>query len=174
MSDPFLAEIRMFPLNFAPKGWAVCDGQLLSISQNTALFSLLGTVYGGDGTSTFALPDLRGRAPMHPGHSTASTRIRDLGEQDGSDMAALQPSELPSHNHTLRASSQPGEDASGVSGALGRSMGAVLYESDASTLESLAPEALAPAGGGMPHENMQPFLTTQFCIAVQGVFPPRS
>ena len=175
MADPFVAEIRIFPFNFAPKGWAFCDGQLLPLSQNTALFSLLGTTYGGDGKSTFALPDLQGRAAMHPGQGPGLS-LHDLGEEGGSETVTLLESEIPSHNHGLLASTQPGEDsAPNPSEALARSVGASLYQSVTnSNIVQLSPNALAPAGGDAPHNNMMPYLTFNFCIALQGVYPPRT
>jgi len=173
--DPFVAEIRIFPFNFAPKGWAWCDGQLMPLSQNTALFSLLGTTYGGDGKSNFALPDLQGRAPMHPGQGPGLS-LHDLGETGGSETVSLLESEIPSHAHALMASTQPGEDpAPGPSEALARSVGASLYQTVTNTnIVQLSPNALAPAGGDGPHNNMQPYLTFYFCIALQGVYPPRT
>ena len=173
--DPFVAEIRIFPFNFAPRGWAWCDGQLLPISQNTALFSLLGTTYGGNGMSNFALPDLQGCAPMHPGQGPGLS-LHDLGETSGSETVTLLESEIPSHGHALQASTQPGEDsAPGPAESLARSVGASLYQTAANvSLTSLAPGALAPAGGDQPHNNLMPYLTFYFCIALQGVFPPRS
>ncbi len=174
MADPFVAEIRIFPFNFAPKGWAFCDGQILPISQNTALFSLLGTTYGGDGRSTFALPDLEGNAPMHPGQGPGLS-LHDLGETGGSDTVTLLDSEIASHSHAMKGSTQPGEDASPGNELLGRSVGASLYQAttDASLVQ-LAPQALTFAGGGQAHNNLMPFLTLSFCIALQGVFPPRT
>ncbi|HVK27140.1 MAG TPA: tail fiber protein [Nocardioides sp.] len=172
MADPFVAEIRIFPFNFAPRGWAFCDGQLLPISQNTALFSLLGTTYGGDGKSTFALPDLQGSAPMHPGQGPGLS-LHDLGEQGGSDTVTLLQSEIPAHTHTLRASNEPADtSAPGPASIHATSTGGTLYQATADT--TLSPAALAPAGGSAPHNNMQPYLTLHFCIALQGVFPPRS
>jgi microcystin-dependent protein len=171
--DPFVAEIRIFPFNFAPKGWAFCDGQILPISQNTALFSLLGTTYGGDGKSNFALPDIQGNAPMHPGQGPGLS-LHDLGETGGTETVTLLESEIPSHSHALMASTQPGEDPTAVGEALGRSVGANLYQASTSGLVPLADRALAPAGGSQPHNNMQPYLTLSFCIALQGVFPPRT
>jgi microcystin-dependent protein len=174
--DPFVAEIRIFPFNFAPKGWAWCDGQLLPISQNTALFSLLGTTYGGNGKSNFALPDLQGRAPMHPGQGPGLS-LHDLGEQGGTPWVTLLESEIPSHPHALLASSA-GADEEGIKNPANAAPGkmqaaAALYGSLATNLVPMAPEALAPAGGDQPHNNMQPYLTFYFCIALQGVFPPR-
>lgn len=174
MADPFVAEIRIFPFNFAPRGWAFCDGQLLPLSQNTALFSLLGTTYGGDGKSNFALPDLQGRAPMHPGQGPGLS-LHDLGETGGSETVTLLESEIPSHNHVMMASTQPGEDASpNPSEALARSVGASLYQSSLANLTQLSPNTLTPAGGDAPHNNMMPYLTLNFCIALQGVYPPRT
>jgi len=174
MADPFVAEIRIFPFNFAPKGWAFCNGQLLPISQNTALFSLLGTTYGGDGKSNFALPDLTGRAPMHPGQGPGLS-LYDLGQTGGSDTVTVLDSEMPSHTHALAASSQPGEDASPGGELLARSVGASLYQTTTnSSIVQMAPQALAVGGASLPHNNLMPYLTLNFCIALQGVFPPRS
>ncbi len=174
MADPFVAEIRIFGFNFAPKGWAFCDGQLMPISQNTALFSLLGTTYGGDGKSNFALPDMQGNAPMQPGQGPGLS-LHDLGETGGSDFVSLLESEIPAHSHGLMASTQPGEDAApNASVALGRSVGASLYQSTVNAnIVQLSFNALAIAGSDQPHNNMQPYLTLNFCIALQGVFPPR-
>jgi microcystin-dependent protein len=174
MAEPFVAEIRIFPFNFAPKGWAFCDGQLLPISQNTALFSLLGTTYGGDGKSTFALPNLQGRAAMQPGQGPGLS-LHSLGEEGGSDTVTLLESELPSHGHSLQASSQPGEDSSPAGEALARSVGASLYQTNAGqNVVQLAPGALGSTGGAQPHNNLMPYLTLNFCIALQGIFPPRT
>ncbi len=173
MADPFVAEIRIFPFNFAPKGWAWCDGQLLPLSQNTALFSLLGTTYGGNGKSNFALPDLQGRAPMHPGQGPGLS-LHDLGETGGSETVSLLESEIPSHSHALRAdAADPGEDRTPSGEALARSTGGLLY-GNAASLVSMSGNALTPAGGDQPHNNMQPYLTFYFNIALQGVFPPRT
>jgi microcystin-dependent protein len=172
--DPFVAEIRIFPFNFAPKGWAWCDGQLLPLSQNTALFSLLGTTYGGDGKSNFALPDLQGRAPMHPGQGPGLS-LHDLGETGGSETVSLLESEIPSHAHVLRADANVAEtpNAAGNSFARGSSINAYQTTSN-SSLVSMSDMTLAPAGGDQPHNNMQPYLTFYFCIALQGVYPPRT
>jgi microcystin-dependent protein len=172
MADPFVAEIRIFPFNFAPKGWAWCDGQLLPLSQNTALFSLLGTTYGGDGKSNFALPDLQGRTPMHPGQGPGLS-LHDLGEQGGEEFVTLIDSENPVHIHTMRAQSVDNADITNVSNvaAFAPSVGGALYQ--AASNGQLAQQALPLAGGSLPHNNMQPYLTLYFNIALQGVFPPR-
>ena len=171
--DPFVAEIRIFPFNFAPKGWAWCDGQLLPLSQNTALFSLLGTTYGGNGKSNFALPDLQGRAPMHPGQGPGLS-LHDLGETGGSDTVSLLESEIPAHAHTLRTASDPADVQSpSPARSLTRSAPGFAYTTAAPNT-TLADPALAPAGGDQPHNNMMPYLTLSFCIALQGVYPPRS
>ena len=173
MADPFVAEIRIFPFNFAPRGWAFCNGQLLPISQNTALFSLLGTTYGGNGQSTFALPDMQGKAPMQPGQGPGLS-LHDLGEIGGSETVTLLQSEIPAHSHPLMASTQPGEDPSpGPNEALGRSVGASLYQTTTTPFVPVSFNAIAPAGGNLPHNNMMPYLTLSFCIALQGIFPPR-
>lgn len=172
MADPFVAEIRIVPFNVVPRGWASCDGQLLPLAQNTALFSLLGTTYGGNGTSNFALPDLRGRAPMHPGQGPGLS-LHDLGESGGQETVTLLESEIPAHTHTLRAASTAGDAATpGPATSLARSSGGALYQ-DAQDA-TLAPTALSATGGGQPHNNMQPYLTCFFIIALQGVFPPRT
>jgi len=175
MADPFVAEIRIFPFNFAPKGWAWCDGQLLPLSQNTALFSLLGTTYGGNGKSNFALPDLQGRAPMHPGQGPGLS-LHDLGETGGSETVTLLESEVPAHSHAMMANASPGLLTAPASDrTLSRSQGGNAYVpgSPAPTLVSMAPQTLAPAGGDQPHNNLMPYLTFYFNIALQGVFPPR-
>lgn len=174
MADPFVAEIRIFPFNFAPKGWAWCNGQLLPLSQNTALFSLLGTTYGGDGRSNFALPDLEGRAPMHPGQGPGLS-LHDLGESGGSETVTLLESEIPAHSHALNAQVPPGDTnlPAGNTPARGTS-GALPYLPPAGApLVVMSPQSLTPAGGDQPHNNLMPYLTLNFCIALQGVFPPR-
>jgi microcystin-dependent protein len=177
MADPFVAEIRIFPFTFAPKGWAWCNGQLLPLSQNTALFSLLGTTYGGDGKSTFALPDLQGRAPMHPGQGPGLS-LHDLGETGGSETVTLLESEIPAHSHTARASNQQGDVQQPTSTtSLARPNGATPYvpgSGPVPPLVSMADASLTPVGGDQPHNNMMPYLTLYFNIALQGVFPPRT
>jgi microcystin-dependent protein len=171
--DPFVAEIRIFPFNFAPTGWALCDGQLLPLSQNTALFSLLGTTYGGDGKSNFALPDLQGAAPMHPGQGPGLS-LHDLGETGGSDTVTLLELEMPAHTHATHADVVDVADTNvpSTNASFAQSSGGTLYQSSANT--QLAGQALAAAGGSQPHNNLQPYLTLNFCIALQGVYPPRT
>ena len=174
--DPFVAEIRIFPFNFAPNGWAWCDGQLLPLSQNTALFSLLGTTYGGDGKSNFALPNLQGNAPMHPGQGPGLS-LHDLGETGGSETVSLLESEIPAHSHSMLAHNGDQADAQNPSPntALAQSANGFAYQSNTSqNLIQLNPNILTPAGGDQPHNNMQPYLTFYFCIALQGVYPPRT
>ena len=175
MANPFVAEIRIFPFNFAPKGWAFCDGQILPLSQNTALFSLLGTTYGGDGKSNFALPNMQGNAPMHPGQGPGLS-LHDLGETGGSDTVTLLESEIPSHSHSVMATpiasliSTPGPSVNP-----GKAAGTPCYTNQTTSgLAPLSDNAVAPAGGDQPHNNLMPYLTLNFCIALQGVYPPRT
>jgi microcystin-dependent protein len=171
VSEPFIAEIRIFAGTFAPRGWAYCDGQLLQISQNTALFSLVGTTYGGDGRVTFGLPDLRGRAPMHVGTGPGLTNRR-LGERGGIEMVTLNAAQLPAHTHTVNVSTSentspiPDDHAWGVS-ELGDA-----YRSSPDV--SMSPQALTNAGGGQPHRNMQPYIVLSFIIALVGIYPSRN
>lgn len=175
MADPFVAEIRIFPFNFAPNGWAWCDGQLLPLSQNTALFSLLGTTYGGNGKSNFALPDLQGNAPMFWGQGPGLS-LYDLGQTGGSQTVTLLESEIPSHSHGLMIAAQLATTAvPSPSVAPSRSRGMNLYQSNTTqNVVQMSPNAVAPAGGDQPHNNMMPYLTFYFCIALQGVYPPRT
>jgi microcystin-dependent protein len=172
MADPFVAEIRIFPFNFAPKGWAFCNGQLLPISQNTALFSLLGTTYGGDGKSTFALPDLEGSASMHPGQGPGLS-LHDLGETGGSETVTLLESEMPLHSHAEMGAAQDPATAKLISNqaSFSLSQGGGIYQDTQNAQAD--PGEIAPNGGNQPHNNMQPYLTLNFNIALQGVFPPR-
>jgi microcystin-dependent protein len=174
MADPFVAEIRIFPFNFAPKGWAWCDGQLLPLSQNTALFSLLGTTYGGDGKSTFALPDLQGRAAMHPGQGPALS-LYDLGQSSGTETVTLLQSEMPAHTHGANANLGSADLQSPAQlNVLAEADGPVYKQSPLGATAAMAPQALASTGASLPHNNMQPYLTLYFNIALQGVFPPRT
>jgi microcystin-dependent protein len=171
MSDPFVAEIRAFPFNFAPRGWAWCDGQILPLSQNTALFSLLGTTYGGDGKSTFALPDLQGRAAMAPGQGLGLS-LRDLGEIGGEESVSLLQTEIPVHTHAFSTGLRPSDGVSPGNVAPGTGNNMYVSASGA-TMKTASLQALASAGGSLPHNNMQPYLTLYFNIALQGVFPAR-
>ncbi len=174
MSDPFVAEIRIFAGNFAPTGWAFCNGQILPISQNTALFSLLGTTYGGNGTSNFALPNLQGRAPMHWGQGPGLS-ARDLGETGGQPDVSLIPSELPAHTHAANCDSAAGSQTSPAGNAWGGSARGrpAIYSSSAPDV-AMSPLSVYVAGSSLPHNNMQPYLALNFIIALQGVFPSRS
>jgi microcystin-dependent protein len=174
MSNPFVAEIRIFPFNFAPTGWAFCNGQLLPLSQNTALFSLLGTTYGGDGKSNFALPNLQGSAPMHPGQGPGLS-LHDLGETGGSDTVTLLQTEMPLHSHSLMGDVSTADvNTPGPTSSYSRSTPGSAYRNTTTSLTVMNFNAIAPAGGGQPHNNLMPYLTLNFCIALQGVFPPRT
>lgn len=175
MSDQFVAEIRIFCGNFAPTGWAFCQGQLLPISQNTALFSLLGTTFGGDGRTNFGLPDLQGRAPINQGQGPGLSQ-RFIGESSGTETVTLIQSEMPAHNHQLRGATTAADKTDPANAVWAGSTGGrtppPLYASMQNT--TMAPNALAIAGGSLPHNNMHPYLTLNFIIALQGIFPPRS
>ena|SRR5215211_4947680 len=163
MAEPFLSEIRIMSFGFAPKGWALCNGQLLPINQNQALFSLLGTTFGGDGRVTFALPNLQGAAPIHVGNG------HTLGERGGEQAHTLSSAELPTHTHVLNGSSTPAEtnvpSTNAYLGSVSNAYG------PASNLQAMAPASLTSVGGSQAHVNMQPFLILNFCIALQGIFP---
>jgi microcystin-dependent protein len=170
MTEPFLGELRLLPYNFAPQGWATCDGQIMSIAQNTALFSLLGTTYGGNGQTTFALPDLRGRVPIHAGQGPGLTNYT-LGEVAGTENVTLTPGQLPPHGHTVSASGSattknPTNALPAVTGA-GSSYGTTPDV-------QMNPGMVAGGGSGQPHTNIQPYLVLQWCIALQGIFPSRN
>jgi len=173
VSDKFVAEIRIFPFQFAPTGWAFCNGQLLPISQNTALFSLLGTTYGGDGKSTFALPDMQGNAALHAGQGQGLSQYV-LGQTGGSQVVTLLQSEMPAHNHALQGTAGIGTQNSPTDRLFSRPFGGGSVYRTVAPNSQMAPEAVAVAGGGLPHNNMMPYLTMNFCIALQGIFPPRS
>lgn len=175
MSAPFVAEIRMFGCNFAPTGWAQCNGQLLPISQNTALFSLLGTFYGGDGKSTFALPDLQGATPLGQGQGSGLSEYF-LGQSGGSEFVTLIESEMPFHTHFMQAyTGDPADNRIPAPDmALGTPAPGNLYNAANTPLANMAFQSLGPAGGSLPHNNMMPYLVVNFCIAMQGVFPPRT
>jgi microcystin-dependent protein len=166
MAEPFLSEIRIMSFNFAPKGWALCNGQLLPINQNQALFSLLGTTFGGDGRVNFALPDVRGRAPIHVGSG------HTLGERGGEQAHTLSIAEAPTHTHTVSATTIPATTNSpGPTVLTAQSTSANLYASAAQNLVAMSPQMVANVGGSQAHLNMEPFLTLNFCIALQGIFP---
>jgi microcystin-dependent protein len=175
MSNPFVAEIRIFPFNFAPKGWAFCNGQLLPISQNTALFSLLGTTYGGDGKSNFALPNLQGSAVLAPGQGPGLS-LYDLGETGGEQTVTLLQTEIPSHNHPTNCANTDGAQPSPQNNVWGDVGGrnVKVYATAAGNTVVMNPAAIAPTGGSVPHNNMPPYLALNFCISLQGVFPPRT
>jgi microcystin-dependent protein len=164
MAEPFLSEIRIMSFNFAPKGWAMCNGQLMPINQNQALFSLLGTTYGGDGRINFALPNLQGSVPIHTGNGFT------LGEKGGEQSHTLSTSEIPNHIHTANASSAQGNAAVPTNALLASPLN-LSYSPQAGGTTTLIPATVANAGGSQPHQNMQPFLTLTFCIALQGIFP---
>jgi microcystin-dependent protein len=179
MSDPFVAEIRIFPFNFAPKGWAFCNGQLLPLSQNTALFSLLGTTYGGDGKSNFALPNYQGNVPMFYGQGPGLS-LYDIGQESGSQTVTLLDSEMPAHPHQLNATTAAGtgNDPNGTMFADGDwsfqgSSGKVQYYTVTAPGVTMNTQAIGFTGSSFPHNNLMPYLTLNFCIALQGVFPPR-
>lgn len=166
MSEPFLAEVRMVGFNFAPRGWAFCDGQILPINQNQSLYSLLGTTYGGDGRTSFALPDLRGRTPMHVNASHPE------GQKSGEETHTLSVNEIPQHTHGAQATNNPsaGDDPTGK--VLGQ--GPTNIYAPHATSAPMGGNMIANAGGSQAHENMQPYLAVNFCIALQGLFPSRN
>ena len=171
MSDPFVAEVRIFAFNFAPKGWAFCDGQLLPISQNTALFSLLGTMYGGDGKSTFALPDFQGSVVVHAGQGPGLSEYFP-GQVGGSDFVTLLESEIPAHSHGLVGDEDDASFKTPQNMILAG--GNAMYMATNPAVDTtLAFQSLSPAGGSLPHNNLMPYLTLNYCIAMQGVFPQR-
>ncbi len=167
MSEPFLAEVRIVGFNFAPRGWAFCDGQILPINQNQSLYSLLGTTYGGDGRTTFALPDLRGRTPIHVGEGHRE------GQKSGEETHTLSANEMPQHDHVLQASSTQGDSNTPPGHLLAREVGG-LYKQGAANLIQLQAGTVTNVGGGQAHENMQPYLALNFCIALRGLFPSRN
>ena len=172
MATPFLGEIRMVGFNFAPVGWAFCAGQLLAISQNDALYALVGTIYGGDGVTTFGLPDLRGRLPINQGQGPGLSNYV-IGQSAGTESVTLLSTQMPSHSHLVNAASGGARNANPVGNLLG-SGEADLYTHDGANAVALAPNVIVPSGGNQPHENMQPFLCINFIIALEGVFPSRN
>lgn len=172
MASPFVAEIRIFPFNFAPRGWAQCNGQLLAISQNTALFSLIGTFYGGNGTSTFALPNFQGSVPVHQGNGVGLSPYT-IGETGGSPTVTLLSNQIPAHSHTFSGDPTSKKELTGVANAAPAGAGSPVYSTAAPNVV-MSPAMLAPAGGSQAHDNMQPYLALNFCIATQGIFPARN
>jgi microcystin-dependent protein len=167
MADPFLSEIKIMSFNFPPKGWAFCNGQFLPINQNQALFSLLGTTYGGNGQTTFALPDLRGRAPIHMGSG------HTLGESAGAAAVTVNIQQMPTHTHVLNGTSSNGNAQIPVGNLFAVTPNQMYHGPDNAGV-ALAPETVGNIGGSQPHTNMQPYLTLNFCIALQGIFPSRN
>lgn len=177
MSEPFIAEIKIFGGNFAPRGYAFCDGQLLPIAQNTALFSLVGTTYGGDGRTTFGLPNLQGRIPLHPGQGPGLTR-RILGELGGAESVTLTAAEMANHSHTTAATLKASSSAATTADPRGKSLAAApIYKIDSPSVDMNAgsiTDSTGTAGDGQSHENMPPYLTLKFIIALVGLYPSRS
>lgn len=169
MSEPFIGEIRLFAFNFAPRGWALCDGQLLDIASHTALFSLLGTTYGGDGRTTFGLPDLRGRVAVHKGTGPGLTP-RNMGQKAGVERVTLTIPELPPHRHSLVCAAEAANQGKPAGNELAASN---IYHAPTSDAV-LAASSIGQTGGGQSHENMQPFLVANYCIALTGLFPSRN
>jgi microcystin-dependent protein len=172
MSEPFLAEIRIVGFNFAPRGWAFCDGQILPINQNQSLYSLLGTTYGGDGRTTFALPDLRGRVPIHVGRSNGGD-IHSLGQKSGEETHTLNANEMPQHTHGVQATDTVGAQTDTPDDNLIASSSQTAYGALSSPV-AMAPGSVTNTGGSQAHDNMQPYLALNFCIALQGLFPSRN
>lgn len=170
MATPFIGEIRLFAGNFAPVGWALCDGSLLPIAENEALFNLIGTIYGGNGQTTFGLPDMRGRVPVHQGAGNGLSP-RTIGEMGGAEQVTLTPSQMPSHNHVLNATTAAASTANGVAGSLTGTAASTNFYGNTPGGGALAPQALTATGGNQPHNNMAPFLGLNFIISLFGIFP---
>jgi microcystin-dependent protein len=171
VAQPYVGEIRMFAGNFAPAGWAFCDGSSMSIAENETLFQLIGTTYGGDGQTTFNLPDLRGRLPVHQGTSAGRTFI--LGEAGGVESVTLSTTQLPIHSHAFVGTTNPGGTTNPPTNVVGQNSGNNIYIEDTTTV-ALAPQSLLPAGGSQPHDNLQPFLCISFIISLFGIFPSQT
>ena len=172
MSEPFIAEIKIFAGNFAPRGWAFCDGQLLPISQNTALFSLIGTTYGGDGRTTTALPNLQGRAPMHPGNGPGLTSRR-LGQQGGVETITLTEAQMPQHQHNAVGSAGDSKEENPANHSWGKTTTSDAYRTT-TNYSNLSSQAIQNSGGSQTHNNLQPYLALYYIIALQGLYPSRS
>ena len=179
MSEPFIAEVRMWGCNFAPRGWAFCDGQLIAISSNTALFSIIGTIYGGDGRTTMGLPNLTDKSPMQQGRGPGLSN-RTIGQFGGANEVTLTEAQIPTHDHVVRGVSEGGSSATPTNELFmgqdksGRQENISYLSTETVTNTNLAQQAIGAEGAGQPHENRQPFLGVNFCIALQGVFPSRS
>ncbi len=175
MSESYIGEIRMFAGSFAPRGFAFCDGQLLAVSQNEALFSLFGTIYGGDGRTTFGLPDLRGRVPIHHGSGPGLTP-RTLGQKAGAERHTLSVAELPAHSHTMKASNDAASESNPAGNVLAGNVAVDIYNSNptSQTLSDSVPEAISKVGGSQSHENMQNFLAIHYIVSLFGVYPSRT
>lgn len=173
MSAPYLGQVSIFGFNFAPRGWALCNGQLLPIAQNAALFAILGTTYGGNGVQTFALPDLRSRMPMSLGQGPGLTN-RVLGQSGGEENHTLTLNELPQHTHVAQASTGAATTSSTSNNLFAMPAKVPVYRSAGANPVALNPASVASSGGGQPHSNIQPYLTANFCIALQGIFPSRN
>jgi microcystin-dependent protein len=172
MSEPFVGEIRMFAGNFAPRGWAFCDGQLLAVSQNDALFSLLGTIYGGDGRTTFGLPDLRGRIPIHAGHGPGLSERR-LGAKGGAEKVTLTVNQLPSHHHDIYASSAGGSSGNPAGNVSAGTAPTNVYSTSLALRQNMSSDTITNVGGSQPHTNEMPYLCIHFIIALVGIYPSR-
>lgn len=172
MSEPFVGEIRMFAGSFAPRGWAFCDGQLLAVSQNDALFSLLGTIYGGDGRTTFGLPDMRGRVPIHAG-SGPGLSPRRLGAKAGAESVTLTVNQMPSHSHPLQASQNPATESRPTGNVTSSDTSADIYFTNSPAFTNMSSSAVTNVGGSRKHTNLQPFLCINYIIALFGIYPSR-
>ena len=174
MAEPFIGQIQMFGFNFAPRGWAMCNAQILSIAQNTALFSLLGTIYGGNGQTTFSLPDLRGRVPIHMGQGPGLSDYVE-GQTGGSENKTLTINNLPAHSHAVNAKTENGNKQTPGANVLAKdAAGSTAYYSNQVPNTTMNPAMIGNTGGSQPFSNLQPFLTINFCIALQGIFPSRN
>lgn len=172
--EPFIGEIKLFAGNFAPRGWAFCDGQLLPINQWQALFSILGTMYGGDGRTTFALPDLRGRVPLHPGTGPGLSTY-SVGENGGAEQVALNVNQMPTHTHSLNANTNVGNNPNPAGASIADTKGNDKdYMKSGEVNTAMSAQSIGSTGGGQPHENRQPYLAVNYIIALQGIFPSRN
>ena len=173
MSEPFLAEVRIMGFNFAPRGWALCDGQILPINQNQSLYSLLGTTYGGDGRTSFALPDLRGRTPIHVGRSNGG-ESHTLGQKSGEETHTLSAAEMPNHDHTAKASTTNADQNNPDGHILAQALNFYVPTATNPTQQEISQATVTNVGGSQAHDNMQPYLALNYCIALQGLFPSRN